>query len=189
MNQTTRMMNPTQQIWKQYHAKLHGFIQSRVGDPSIADDILQEVFARIYSRIHTLKDSGKIQNWIYQITRNAIIDHYRAHKTMEELPESVSTPEMDPTEKTRQEIRGWFLPMIESLPDHYRQALVLSEIEGLTQKEVAKRQGLSLSGAKARVRRGRALMKDMLLDCCRFEFDHQGNVIDYETKTETCDKC
>ncbi len=188
-NPTNDLTNQIEQIWKVYHQKLHSFIQSRVGDASIADDILQEVFTRIYSRIDTLKESGKIQSWIYQITRNAIIDHYRAQKITEELPESLSAPEMDHTDKTRQEIEGWFLPFIESLPGHYRQALMLSEIEGLTQKEVAKRQGLSLSGAKARVQRGRAMLKKMLLECCRFEFDHLGNVIDYEERGSYCDKC
>jgi RNA polymerase sigma-70 factor (ECF subfamily) len=182
-------MDVIESIWKEYHSKLHRFIQSRVGDASIAEDILQEVFTRIYSRIGTIKETSKIQSWIYQITRNAIIDHYRAHKKMEKLPESLSTPEMDPSDKTRQEITDCFVPMIERLPNHYRQALMLSEIEGLTQKEVAIRQGMSLSGAKSRIQRGRSMLKDMLLKCCRFEFDHRGNVIDWEEKGSHCDKC
>jgi len=165
------MMNRIEQIWKEYHTELHSFIQSRVGDPSIADDVLQEVFIRIISRIDTLKDSTKIQSWIYQIARNAIIDHYRAHKIVEELPETLAAEEVEPSEKVRQEIESGLLPMIQSLPEPYGQAVMLSEIEGLTQKEVAKRQGLSLSGAKSRVQRGRAMLKEMLLECCHFEFD------------------
>ena len=108
---------------------------------------------------------------------------------MDELPESLSGPEFDPGDKTRQEIGSWFEPMMQSLPEHYREALLMSEIEGLTQKEVALKQGISLSGAKSRVQRGRSMLKDILLDCCQFEFDHLGNVIDYEEKDETCDKC
>ena len=79
--------------------------------------------------------------------------------------------------------------MIESLPEHYREALMLSEIDGLTQKEVAERLSLSVSGAKSRVQRGRAMVKDMLFDCCKFEFDHRGNVMDYERKDNCCDTC
>ena len=56
----------------------------------------------------------------------------------------------------------------------------------LTQKEVAARQDLSLPGAKARVQRGRAMMKERLLECCRFEFDHRGGVVDYEPKGPCC---
>jgi len=174
------MTNRIEQIWQEYHTKLYNFIQSRVGAPHVADDILQEVFIRIYSRIDTLREDSKLQSWIYQITRNAIIDHYRSDKTMASLPEILVAPEIDSSEETRQEIASRLVPMIQDVPEHYRQALMLSEIEGLKQKEVAARQGLSLSGAKSRIQRGRAMLKEMLLECCRFEFDHRGRVTDYE---------
>ncbi|MDX9958648.1 MAG: RNA polymerase sigma factor SigZ, partial [Spirochaetia bacterium] len=64
-----------------------------------------------------------------------------------------------------------------------------SEIKGKTQGEVAQVQGLSLSGAKSRVQRGRALLKDMLAACCRIEFDHNGRLYDYEIKGKSCDGC
>jgi RNA polymerase sigma-70 factor (ECF subfamily) len=182
-------MSSVEQIWKEYHVRLHNFIRGRVGDSSIADDILQEVFIRIHTRINTLRENRKIQSWIYQITRNVVIDYYRAHKTVGELPESLTAPKMDSTDKAREEIASWLLPMIQNFPEHYRQALMLSEIEGLTQREVAVKQGLSLSGAKARVQRGRKLLKKMLLDCCQFEFDHQGTVIDWEKKESECNNC
>ncbi|NIM17738.1 MAG: RNA polymerase sigma factor SigZ [Candidatus Aminicenantes bacterium] len=181
------MMTDIEPIWKEYHDRLHGFIRSRVGDTSTADDILQEVFLRIHSRIDTLKESSKIKSWIYRITRNAIIDHYRARKPMEELPESLAVPETDASVKAVEAITGCVLPMIRHLPDHYRQALMLSEIKGLTQKEVARKQGVSTSGAKSRIQRGRSMIKDMLMDVCHFEFDQQGNVIDYRSKGEGCE--
>jgi len=181
------VVNRTEQIWNEYRARLLGFIQSRIGNASDADDILQDVFVRIHSRIGSLKDNSKLQSWIYQIARNAVIDYYRARKPMEELPESLAIPETDPGNKARREIANCILPMIQALPDHYREAVMLSEIEGLTQKEVARTQSISVSGAKSRVQRGRAMIKDMLLDCCRFQFDRGGHVIDYETKGPTCD--
>ncbi|MEE9435742.1 MAG: RNA polymerase sigma factor SigZ [Candidatus Adiutricales bacterium] len=183
------MTENIQEIWQDYHLKLHRFIDSRISDPSMADDILQDVFTRIQTRIGTLKDTSKIKSWIYQITRNAIIDYYRSQKQLVELPESLAAPEEDESEKTREEIAGWLLPMIRSLPEPYREALILAEIEGLTQREVAKMQGLSLSGAKSRVQRGRSMLKDTLVECCRFEFDHQGKVVDYERKGHGCDNC
>jgi len=182
------MVDSNELIWREYYTRLHSFIQSRVGNSSIADDILQEVFVRIHSRINTLKESSKIQSWIYQITRNAIIYHYRLHKT-KELPEALASPESDSSEKTKQEIEGCIFPMIQSLPEHYRKALMLSEIEGLTQREVAAKQGLSLSGAKSRIQRGREMVKEKLLNCCKFEFDHRGSVIDYKEKGKSCDEC
>lgn len=183
------MISSVEQIWKDYHQKLHNFIQSRVYDKSAADDILQEVFIRIHSRLGTLRDSNRIQSWIYQITRNAIIDHYRAQKRTVQLSESLSMPERNPNDEVRKEIASWFLPMVKRLPDHYRQALILSEVDGLTQKEIALKEGLSLSGAKSRVQRGRAMLKRILLDCCHFEFDARGKVAEYQLKDKSCPEC
>jgi RNA polymerase sigma-70 factor (ECF subfamily) len=182
-------MNKIEQIWNTYHSKLHRFIKRRVHDASLADDILQDIFVRIQSRIGALREDSKLQGWLYQITRNAMIDHYRDLKKTIVLPENLVSPETDPGDKTRQEIAGCILPLIESLPDHYREVLMLSEIEGLSHKEVATKKGLSLPGVKSRVQRGRAMVKKLLMDCCRFEFDHQGNVTNYESKRETCDPC
>lgn len=168
-------MDLVEQTWQECHTKLHSFIQSRVSDESIAEDMLQEVFLRI----DTLKEDSKIQSWMYQIARNVIIDHCRSHKIMDELPETLASPEVEPNQKARQEIEGWLQTTIKRLPEHYREAVTLSEIENLTQQEVAEKQGGSLSGAKSRVQRGRAMIKGMLLACCRFEFDHRGKVMDY----------
>ena len=179
-------MSHTEQIWKDYHSKLHGFIQSRVGDASTADDILQDVFTRIHSRIDTLRDASKIRSWIYQITRNAIIDHYRAYKPTQEVPETLAAVEAEPSDQTRRELAGCLVPLIQTLPDSYREAMMMSELEGLTQKQVAEKQHISVSGAKARVQRGRAKLRDMLLDCCQFEFDHRGRVVDFEDREGAC---
>lgn len=175
-----------EQIWKDYHSRLHGFIQSRVGDPTVADDILQEIFINIFSRIETLKDKNKLESWIYQITRNAIIDYYRSHRKMEQLPEHLAAPAEDLTDKERRESAKCLLPFIDNLPENYREAIMLAEIEGLAQKDVALKQGVSLSGAKSRIQRGRSMVKEMLMECCQFEFDRLGRVIDYEQKDTEC---
>jgi RNA polymerase sigma-70 factor (ECF subfamily) len=153
-----------------------------VDDADIADDILQNVFLNIHAKIDSLKDASKLRPWIYQISRNAIVDHYRSHKSHDELPESIVQPEKDNAETARQEIEGCMLPLVRNLPDTYREAVMLSEIEGLTQKQVAEKLGLSLSAAKSRVQRGRIMVKNMLNDCCRFEIDHRGTMVDYQLK-------
>lgn len=183
------MYNTVEAIWQSYHAGLRGFIRSRVGDDFAADDILQEVFMRIHARIGSLEDSGKIKAWIYRITRNAVIDHYRARKTLEPLPEGLAATELDADDPARRDIESCIMPLIERLPDKYRRALLLSEIEGLPQRQVAEELGISLSGAKSRVQRGRAMVKDLLSACCRFEFDRRGTMVDYEVKDSGCEIC
>ncbi len=157
-------MNTTEQLWKEYHLELDNFIQTRISDRSVVEDILQEVFIKIYKRLDTLHDKSKVKSWIYQVTRNTIIDYYRTHKTLTELPENFTFPELRHSEDARQEVAHWLFPLIEELPHHYRQALVLSEVERLTQKEVADRLGISLSGAKSRVQRGRQLIKNLMFN-------------------------
>ena len=183
------MNEQSDKIWQEYHSRLYSFILSRVNNASIAEDILQDVFLKIQSKISALKENSKLRSWIYQITRNSIIDYYRSHKTMGELPASLSAPEKNLTDEARKEIGGCLLPMIKRLPEKYSEALMLSEIEGLTQKEVAARQELTLSGAKSRVQRGRALMREMLTECCHFHFDHRGRMYDYDGKGSKCDTC
>lgn len=176
-------------IWKAYQAGLLGFIRRRIDDPAAAEDILQDVFVRVLAGIDTLSDADKIKGWLYRIARNAIIDHYRASGKTGPLPDEIAAPEVDASQRSRREIEGCVLSLIRNLPDKYRDAVTLSEIEGLTQKQAAERQGITLSGAKSRVQRGRAMIKDMLSACCRFQFDHRGIMVDYEAKGADCKSC
>ncbi len=176
-------------LWQDYHAKLLGFIRSRVESTDVAEDILQDVFIKIQKSLATLRDAARLESWIYQIVRNAVIDHYGARKAFEELPQSLAAPEPGEEEQARREISACLVPMIETLPAPYRDALRLSEIDGLKQKQVAEALGLSLSGTKSRVQRGRAMVKDLLTDCCRFERDHRGMMIGYEPRNSDCSGC
>jgi RNA polymerase sigma-70 factor (ECF subfamily) len=110
-----------------------------------------------------------VQGWLFLVARNAIIDHYRTRKPASELPESLPA-EMPENVTEVEELKLVFRRIIDSLPEPYREALVLTEFEGLTQGELAKRLGISLSGAKSRVQRGREQLKDLLLDYCHREF-------------------
>ncbi len=157
-------MNATEEIWKEYHSELYDFIQYRITDKSVVEDILQDVFIKIYRYIDTLKDNSKVRSWIYQVTRNTIIDYYRKHQALTELPEKFAEPALNHIDDARRELTYWLFPFIEELPHRYRQTLILSEVEGLTQKEVADRLGISLSGAKSRVQKGRKLIKNLMLN-------------------------
>ena len=181
-------MTDIETIWQEYHNKLHRFIASRVADASSVDDLLQEVFLKIHQRIGTLEDDARIQGWLYQITRNAVIDYFRGQRPMEEISEEASIPETSQN-TALMELAECIRPMVERLPRAHREATVLSELEGLTQKEVSERLGISLSGAKSRVQRGRAKLKELMMDCCHIEFDHRGGVIGYDPKNKRCDTC
>ena len=183
-------MNATlEHIWHEFAAKLGQFIRARVNDPATAEDILQDVFVKIQARLDQLKDPAKLQSWIYLIARNAIIDHYRTRKDTVEVPETLIA-EAEPESDEAEELEAAFRRMIYSLPEPSREALVLTEFDGLTQKQLAERLGISLSGAKSRVQRGREQLKEMLHECCTFEFDRRGKVIECTPRTKTkCAEC
>ena len=75
---------------------------------------------------------------------------------------------------------------IAELPEKYRQALLLTEFENVPQEDLAQRLSLSVSGAKSRVQRGRALLRQNLEDCCQFEFDPYGNLVNYTPRDAHC---
>ncbi len=193
--QATNLVITTNVVWEEFSSNLKGFIHKRVQDEQDADDILQDVFLKIHNKIDSLKDENKLAAWVYQITRNAITDYYRRQsrvsETNMELPEEIEDLVESPMEtgETDNHITACLKPLIDSLPEKYQQAIVLTEYETLTQKEMAERLGISLPGAKARVRRARKKIKTVLLEGCHFEFDRLGNVIDYQAKEGGCDYC
>jgi len=129
-----------------------------------------------------IKGQAKIESWLYQVTRNAIIDHYRTNKTTEELPVWLEQQEASSEDKVQRELASCLAPMINQLPEKYRLAIYLSEIDGKNQKEIAERENISLSGAKSRVQRGRVLLKKMLQDCCEIQINKNNQLLDYHRK-------
>ena len=175
-------------VWRQYHEKLGAFIRGRVGAED-ADDILHDLFLKMRAKLPQLEDPDHLQSWLFRIASNAIIDHYRSKRPTEELPEWLAEPEADPADRAKTELSECLRPMIEELPPDYQEAVYLAELQGRTQREVAAAQGLSLSGAKSRVQRGRAMLQEMLAACCDLELDQQGHLLDYEQRNSSCSRC
>lgn len=178
-------------ILEAFRAPLNGFISRRVSDKRDAEEILQETLLKIYKEIDTLKDTEKIHAWIYQITRNTIIDYYRKNAKAlqyDELREQMAD-EWNENLNFNEEIAVCLKSMLDSLPEIYRQAILLTEYDNLSQKELSERLGLSVSGAKSRVQRARQKLKKMLTGCCQFEFDAMGNIIEFQHKSKDCKYC
>jgi len=176
----------TTALWSEFHRPLGAFLARRARRPSDVDDLLQEIFVRIHKKIDTLDDAERIDAWIFQIARNALIDWERVRATRNDARqlgtdaiETLATPEPDAAPSA---LVGCVTPMIATLPEPYREAIRLTEIEGLTQADAAERAGISLSGMKSRVQRGRERLKQMILDCCHVELDARGGVVDYTSR-------
>ncbi|UCH66685.1 MAG: RNA polymerase sigma factor SigZ [Ignavibacterium sp.] len=176
----------TKKIWVEFSNQLKAFIFRKVIDASVVDDILQDVFIKIHSNVHNLKEEQKIRGWIYQIARNSIIDYYRKRKIDQQGLDDSYGYEMMTDVDPDQEIASGLEDMVKELPPIYAEALLLTEFKGLKQKELANKIGLSISAVKNRVQRARQLIKDDLMRCCHFEFDKYGTIIDYHPITCCC---
>jgi RNA polymerase sigma-70 factor (ECF subfamily) len=180
-------------VWQEFHQRLRGFLLQRVKNPADADDILQEVFIRIHQHLTTVRDSDRLQSWIFQITRNAIIDYYRKVNRQPEFTSEAALETLAMDEKPEvfnQQMAGCLRPLLEHLPAPYREAVQLADLEGITQSAIAQKLGISLSGMKSRVQRGRQKLKDLLQTCCQIEMDAMGNAIKYEMKDlSMCRSC
>jgi RNA polymerase sigma-70 factor (ECF subfamily) len=190
-----------QEIWQQIHIGLRAFIAKRVANEAEVDDIVQDVWLNMQRGLDGLKDQSRLISWIYQIARHAIIDHYRAPGRRREMPAGLAadieahqssftrTTASEDSGQLRTELAGCLRPMIERLSGEYRQAVILVDLEGLAQQEAAAQLGLSLSGMKSRVQRGRRQLKGMLEACCTIELDRRRGVADYDLRVQQDDLC
>jgi RNA polymerase sigma-70 factor, ECF subfamily len=186
-------------IWSDVHQGLRAFIAKRVADDARVDDILQEVFLRVHRQLDRLNDPDRVVAWLYQIARNAIVDFYRSPARRREQPVGLSgdmeliTPWSLPTDdqsgRLRTELAACLRPMLDRISTDYREAVTLVELDGLTRQAAAKRIGLSVSGMKSRVQRGRKQLKQMLEDCCLIQLDRRGGVAGYEVRDQDDNPC
>jgi RNA polymerase sigma-70 factor (ECF subfamily) len=174
----------TENIWADFEGKLLGFITARVSNKEIAKDILQDVFIKIHLHLKKLKSDEKLSSWIYQITRNAIIDYYRKKKIesdeIPEIPESIDEGNLN------QEFYGCLKSHINQLDEKDRDAIVKVSFEKISQKEYAVQNGLSYSAAKSRVQRARQKLNELFTDCCQIKTDKYGNIISSENENCNC---
>jgi RNA polymerase sigma-70 factor, ECF subfamily len=180
-------------IWHEFHEGLLGFVERRVRSRETAEDILQEVMLRIHRQADGLERAEAVAAWVHAIARNAIVDHYRSARVRRALvtasaiePEAGDEPK-DEARDVRAELAACITPLLERLPATYREALTLTEIEGLTQAQAAERLGLSHSGMKSRVQRARGQLKQVLVRCCEVDLDARGGLSDYRSRRGSCD--
>lgn len=151
--------------WRQRRDELRRFVGRRVFDRHEAEDIVQEALVRAHEAEHQLRSPERLPAWLARIAANLIVDHHRARRPSDELPEDLAAPEPEDDPVAR--LAPCLPRMVDELPATYRDALRWSELEGLPQREVAQRLGLSWSGAKSRVQRARTLLRAQIEACCR----------------------
>ncbi|MBE2215184.1 MAG: sigma-70 family RNA polymerase sigma factor [Opitutaceae bacterium] len=174
-------------------AAVRRFIGARVRGAATAEDLTQEVFLKMQRHVAEVRDPRRLMGWVIQVARHVIADHFRRTRPTESFDEAhvaadATAPATDDREEARlrDELAAYIRCVVQGLPPIYREALELTEYDGLSQVELARRLGLSVSAAKSRVQRARALVRATVDRCCHFEVDRYGTVLDYTPRPRRC---
>jgi len=180
-----------QKVWEEYGVQLRNFLMSRVSTPEDADDLLQEILLKTHKNLTSLNEPAKFKSWLYQIARNTLTDYFRKqrpHISAQDISEltGVSGENPSPTNPVYPELSQCLKPFLMQLPEKYRQAIEATDLKGTSQKDFAEELGLAHSTIKSRVQRGRARLSDLFHECCFYQLDTRGNIMDYKGKSDCC---
>lgn len=177
----------TNTIYNEYSDSLKRFIFSKVKNEETVNDILHEVFIKIHLKKDTLKNQDSIKSWVFTVTNNTILDYFNKNSKKLDIIIDLSSIEEE-TDHEHSAI-DCLKPLIKKLPKTYVEAMLLSEIKGLKQAEVAKRLNISLSGAKSRIQRGRELLKEGFINCCDYTLNESGHLVGETKSKKNCKVC
>lgn len=173
-------------LWAEFAQPLRAFLVRRVPPGVEADDLLQDVFLRVVRHLGTLRATDRLESWLFQIARNALRDSLRARLRRDGRTDALdvepAVAEGADVDAAEAELAPCLTAMIGRLAEPYRTAITLTSIEGLTQAEAAHRAGVSISGMKSRVQRGREQLRQMLVRCCEIAVDVRGGVSDFHLR-------
>jgi RNA polymerase sigma-70 factor, ECF subfamily len=184
--------------WQDVEARLRPFIARRVA-PAEIDDVMQDVFVRMQRGLSQLRDEERFTSWLFQIARSAVAEHQRT-RARHPIPDAdgVAAAEAPATEVETDDDRdaaralaGCVTIFVAQLESPYREAITLVELEGRTAKEAAEMVGISLSGMKSRVQRGRAQLRALFDRCCEIALDARGKPTDFtpRARASSCKPC
>lgn len=177
----------TQEIWTVYNNDIRKFIISKIHDKNITEDIIQDTFIKIHTKLHTLKDTDKLKSWIFTVARNTIIDYFKSTKHVNSITNlELKDEETTDTSHTESDcLRG----IIKKLPKKYRTPLFLADIKGMKQQEVANYLNQNLATTKSQIQRARKMITEGFMNCCDFILDENGKLVGEIKDKEDCKIC
>lgn len=175
-------------IWQEYGHSLKRFLLSKVSNEADVEDLLQNILIKTHRSLETLKSTDSLKPWLFQIANHSIIDFYRIKSKRHELVADDLWYQERALE-LEHDLTPCISPFIDALPTKYSELLTAIDIEGESQKDYARRQGVSYSTLKSRVQKSRSLLRQLFDECCELELDQHGNVIECELKNGQCKDC
>lgn len=171
------------EIHDQYYGKVRKFILTYVKDEWVADDLIQETFARTQENLKSLKKPSKLSSWIYRIAYNLCQDHFRNIKKSSSKQSAIQEKIQDfkdvlVEKKLEQGQMGQCVQdQMDLLPEPLRIVLVLFEIMELSHREISEILGITVENVKVRLHRARKKLKSILEEKCTFEKDERNVLV------------
>jgi RNA polymerase sigma-70 factor (ECF subfamily) len=142
-------------LYSLYAPLVHGVLLARMPRSEV-EDMVQEIFLHALKKLHTLRDANAFGPWVAMIARNRAMDFHRRTR------ETVEVSDQLPANDTRETRAVEILEIIRTLPDAYRETLVLRLVEGMTGPEIATRTGLTAASVRVNLHRGMKLLREKL---------------------------
>jgi RNA polymerase sigma-70 factor (ECF subfamily) len=184
---------PDDQMWREVIAQLRGFVRRRIADPERAEDLVADILLRIHQNLGSVDDRERLTHWVSRVARNQVIDEYRRAARAREHPvpepeDVVAVQEDDINDPSvmLDELARCLRPLLDRLPPEQQRAVQMIDLDGVSQADAARREGISLSGMKSRVQRGRRRLTELLGQCCILTLDARGVPMDY-ARSRDCD--
>jgi RNA polymerase sigma-70 factor, ECF subfamily len=184
---TTALQDACDDSMDAVRARLHAFLARRVESPEIAGDLTQDVLVRLLQRKQEAVENPTA--WLYRVARNVLVDHYRSRGSQLRFhagdPAAAAAglaedPFAGDPQAAQRQLAGCLRSLVERLAEPYRSAVNAVDLNGHTRTEVARTMGLSVSGMKSRVQRGRRQLRQLLTECCRVHTSPTGGISGYE---------
>ncbi|RKS02435.1 sigma-70 family RNA polymerase sigma factor [Flavobacterium sp. 102] len=176
----------SESLWEVYSKDLKRYVFSQIKDEDTTNDVLQEVFIKIHLNIASLQKKESVKSWVFTIAHNTLMNFLNKKSIpfpIEDVADDFSADEEIHSAKS------CLLPLIKNLPEKYSEPLLLSEIKGKKQAEVANLLGITLSGAKSRIQRGRKLLQQGFMDCCHYKLNNDGFLVGEHQDKADCKMC
>ena len=173
--------------WRELERHLRPYLARRVASAADIDDALQEIFVKLHEGLPELRDTERFGAWVYRIANSVVVNRARAQSrkpvvSLSDEHEAALASGTEAADDLQADLGQCVALFVSRLESPYREAVTLTELQGLTQKAAAELLGISLSGMKSRVQRGREKVRDMFDECCRISVDCRGRVVDCEPR-------
>jgi RNA polymerase sigma-70 factor (ECF subfamily) len=190
---------PAARAWRVWRVPLQRYLARRLSRPADAEDALQAVFLNFHRAFPGDAEPDVTRAWLFRAARNVALDRLKARRrqrveavgatdALDRLSDASAASSFQ-RPFTAPSMSGCVRPLVEHMPETYRDALTLTDLGGLTQADAAARLGLSLPGMKARVQRGRRRLREGFLACCELAFDRRGAIVSAQARAGHASPC